>query len=95
MWKICIWKILNVNLILFSLLTSANGEFSTSNFAFVISYLCKKKMESHVFVLSIFKFVWKDLAIACKIFNRGKSVYWSLEFNEWTEAAIEEGVLQI
>ena len=67
---------LNVYLIFLNLLTSAIPEFPTSNFIFVMT-LCnilslQKKIEPHVFFLSILQLIWQDLAIECKSFNRRK-----------------------
>ena len=52
--KNCIQKILNVNLILFHSLTSGIADFPISSFIFVLSYLCKKKLNlmSLFFLLS-------------------------------------------
>ena len=63
------FKYCNVNI--FQLLNFCNCRISYfgSNI-FVISYLCKKKVEPHVFVLSILQSIWQDFAIACKSFNR-------------------------
>ena len=47
------------------------AEFPTRNFIHVISL--QKKIEPRVFVLSILQFIWQDLAIACKSFNRRKN----------------------
>ena len=71
MWKICIRK--NINLIFFNSLTSVIAEFPTSNFIFVIILFFERNTEPHIFVLSIFQFIWKDLVIACKSFNRRKN----------------------
>ena len=49
-------------------------------------------IEPHVFVLSIPQFVWQDLAISCKSLKGEKSMYYSLEFNEWIEGAIQEAI---
>ena len=92
MWKMCIQKILNINLIYFNSLTSLISKFPTNNFMFVISL--QKKIGPHVFVLPIPQFIWQDLAIAWKSSKGKKSMYYLLEFDEWTEAAIEESVLQ-
>ena len=54
----------------------------------------QKKIGPYVFVLSIPQFIWQDLAIAWKSSEGKKSMYYLLEFDEWTEAAIEESVLQ-
>ena len=45
-------------------------EFPTRNFIHLI-YL-QKNIEPRVFVLSILQFIWQDLAIACRSFNRRK-----------------------
>ena len=58
-----------------------NAELPTRNFIPLISYLYKKKIEPRVFVLSILQFIWQDLSIACKSFNRKKKVciyHWNL-----------------
>ena len=49
----------------FQVLTSVIAEFPNSNFISVRSYLCKKKkkIEPHVFILSILQFIWRYLAI--------------------------------
>ena len=62
------FKYCNVNI--FNSSTSVIAEFPTSNFIFVISL--QKKIEPHVFVLSILQFIWQDLAIVCKSFNMRK-----------------------
>ena len=49
-----------------------NFQLATSNFIFNISYLCKNKSNHYVIVLSIFQFIWRDLALAIKYFNRRK-----------------------
>ena len=92
MWKICIRKILNINLIYFNSLNSVITEFPISKL-YVYNILSLQKMiEPHVFVLSIPQFVWQDLAISCKSLKGEKSMYDSLEFNEWTEGAIQEAI---
>ena len=54
-------------------------EFSTSNFIFVISYLRKKKIEPHVFALSVLQFILQAWAITYKSFNRRKKYVTTIE----------------
>ena len=54
----------------------------------------QKKTGPYVFVLSIPQFIWQDLVIPWKSSKGEKSMYYLLEFDERTETAIEESVLQ-
>ena len=42
--------------IFFNPLTSVTAEFTTSNFIFIISYLCKNRL-NHAFALSVPQFI--------------------------------------
>ena len=46
------------------------AEFPTSKFIFVISL--QKEIESRVFVLTILQFIWQNLPVACKNYDRRK-----------------------
>ena len=87
MWKMCIQKILNVNLIYFNSLTSVIAEFPTSIFTKEDWTICHCSFCSPVY-LAIFSNCME------KFKRRKKSMYYLLEFDEWTETAIEESVLQ-
>ena len=41
-------------------------------FNIFIAESLQKKIEPRVFVLSILQFIWQDLAIACRSFNKRK-----------------------
>ena len=79
-------KILNVNLIYFQLINFCNCR--------IPNWHLYKKIGPYVFVISIPQFIWQDLVIAWKSSKGEKSMYYLLEFDEWTETAIEESVLQ-
>ena len=47
------------------------AKFPTSNHIYNILFL-QKQNESHIFVLSVFQFIWCDLATVFKSFDRRK-----------------------
>ena len=86
MWKMCIQKILNVNLTYFNSLTSVIAEFPTSIFTKEYWTIC---LCSFYFPVHLARF-----SNCIEKFKRRKKYYYLLEFDEWTETATEESVLQ-
>ena len=83
------------------IIASVIAEFPTCNWQL---YLCnilplQKQIESNVFVLSVFQFIWQGLVIAFKSFNRRKKYVliigiWWMHSTQLTRCSAKVDILQ-